>query len=131
MNSSLERATPFPLQVVAALSLIAIDFLLSIVLLLKVKIDVPFTTQLVTAAALGVFYFLWLFGLYRRLNWLRWLTIGGALLGILYLPWAWRLLQSQGDFSLRLLKYVLFDSGSILLCLPQANQWYGRRTATA
>jgi hypothetical protein len=128
VESYLQRATAFPPQVVGVLSLIAADFFLSIVLMLRV--DVPLATLLLPALLLAAVYLLWLFGLYRRLNWLRWLTVGGAILGILCLPWVWRILQSQGDFSLRLLKYVLFDSGAILLCLPQANRWSHRGTWT-
>jgi hypothetical protein len=131
MNSNPQRATTFPPQVAIALALIATDFLLSTILTLRAQVDVPLSTLLIPVVLLAVLYALWLYGLYRRLNWLRWLTVGGALVGILYLPWAWRILQNQGDLPLRLLKYVLFDAGAILLCLPQANRWYVRAKATA
>jgi hypothetical protein len=117
--------------VAAALVVIAADFLLSIMLTLMAQVDVPISTLLIPVVLLAVLYFLWLYGLYRRLNWLRWLTVGGALIGILYLPWAWRLLQNQGYLPLRLLKYVLFDAGALLLCLPQANRWYVRAKVPA
>ena len=131
MDSHLEPTISVPPQVVVALFLIGVDFLLSIALIFGLGVDVPFTTQLVTATLLAAFFLLWMYGLYRRLNWLRWLTVGLAILGVLCLPWAWRILQSRGDFPLGLLKYVLFDSAGILLGLPQANRWYARRATTA
>jgi hypothetical protein len=126
VDSGLRQPTKLPPQVTAALVLIATDFLLSVLLTLKAKIAESFTTLLFAAALLAVLYSLWLLGLYRRKNWLRWFTVGGAAVGLLYLPWAWGILKTQDLVPVRLLKYLLFDAGAILLCLPQANRWYGR-----
>ena len=123
MDSRLRETTKLPPQVTAALVLIATDFLLSVLLTLKAKIAEPFTTLLFASALLAALYLLWLLGLYRRQNWLRWVTVGGAAVGLLYLPWAWGILKTQDFIPVRLLKYVLFDAGAILLCLPQANRW--------
>jgi hypothetical protein len=54
MDSHLQRATAFPPQVIGALSLIAADFLLSIVLMLRV--DVPLATLLSPAMLLAAVY---------------------------------------------------------------------------
>jgi hypothetical protein len=116
-----------PWQVALALWLIAADFTLAIVQLLSSALTgLPL---LIAVVLMAVLYALWLLGLYRRTNWLRWLTIAGALLGILSLPWTWNLIRNQGNLPLYLVKYVLFDAGAILLCMPQAHGWYTKSAA--
>ena len=113
-----------PPQEILALSLIAADFTLAI---LQVPTRVAAgSALLVILVAMVALYTLWLVGLYRRINWLRWLTVAGALIGILSLPWSWQFIKNQSNVPLYILKYVLFDAGAILLCLPQAHAWYTR-----
>jgi hypothetical protein len=114
-------------QVKLALSLIAADFALAIVRVLTGPLAGP--SMLIALLLMTGLYALWLLGLYRRINWVRWLTIAGALIGILSLPWMWSLIRNQGNVLLYVFKYVLFDAGAILLCTPQAHAWYTRPAA--
>jgi len=112
-----------PGQVVIALSLIGADFLLSLAQMVKTT---PALWLAAFAAVFASIFALWIFGLYRRLNWLRWFTVGSAVIGILCLPFAWPLVLANVSPPLILMKYALFDFGALLLCLPQAHAWYSR-----
>lgn len=81
----------------------------------------------VTALIFASLLSLWLFGLYRRLNWLRWLTVAVAAGGLLSLPWVWDVIVSNA--SIYAVRYILFDTDALLLCLPQADGWYGASAA--
>jgi hypothetical protein len=127
--STVGTARPqLPPQVALALCLIGADFILAIV---RTFLDPHFSgVQLLVVIPISMTLFsLWLFGLYRRLNWLRWLTVASAVLGLLSLPWAWGSIASHGSVPFQLVKYALFGTGALLLCLPQANSWYGRKAA--
>jgi hypothetical protein len=112
-----------PRLVAIALSLIGADFLLSLAQMAK---TVPASWMAAFAAVFASIFGFWIFGLYRRLNWLRWFTVGSAIVGILYLPFAWPLVLVNVNPPLMILKYALFDFGALLLCLPQAHAWYSR-----
>ena len=124
-----------PPQVSVALALIAADLALGIGKGFFSMTSVIRTAPKGSAIPVVVFtvmlsvYVLWIYGLYCRLNWLRWLTVALAVLGLVFLPKAlssthnWRLL------SLQMLQYLMFDSAAILLCLPAAGRWYGRKAA--
>jgi hypothetical protein len=123
MVTSLSVSSKPPRQVAIALSLIGADFLLSLAQMVK---TVPALWMSAFAAVFASIFALWIFGLYRRLNWLRWFTVGSAVIGILCLPFAWPLVLANLSPPLMLFKYALFDFGALLLCLPQAHAWYSR-----
>ena len=127
MHASVTSRQRPPWQVALALSLIAADFVLGLVQLLTGTLTG--SPLVMVLSLMAVLYGLWLRGLYRRINWLRWLTVAAAAVGILSLPWTWGLIWQQGNVPLYLLKYVLFDAGAILLCMPQAHAWYTRSAA--
>ena len=128
MSTVITARGQLPPQVALALCLIGADFVLGIV---RISLDPHFSgPQLLLVVPIWVTLFsLWLFGLYRRLNWLRWLTVAGAAVGLLSLPLAWGSIASHGSVPFQLIKYALFGAGALLLCLPQANSWYGRKAA--
>jgi hypothetical protein len=127
MQASVTSPQRLPWQVALALSLLAADFALGLVQLFTGALTG--LTLLVVLLLAALLYALWLWGLYRRINWLRWLTVAGATVGILSLSWTWGLIRHQGNVPLYVLKYVLFDAGAILLCMPQAHAWYTRSPA--
>ena len=123
MVASLSVSSKPPRQVVMALSLIGADFLLSLAQMAK-TVSAPWMPAF--AAVFALIFAFWIFGLYRRLNWLRWFTVGSAAIGILFLPFAWPLVLANVSPPLMIFKYALFDFGALLRCLPQAHAWYSR-----
>jgi hypothetical protein len=111
-----------------ALSLIGADYVLRIIVLSRSG-DVSGPGGFISVLLQGVITAMWWTGLYRRLNWLRWLTVASAILGIALLPWVWGMIHRQQNIAIQMLKYALFDSGALLLCLPQASRWYTHKTA--
>jgi len=125
---SIDQSSQLPRQVAIALWLIGADYVLQIIVISRGNLSGP--DGFFTVLLLGVISALWLRGLYRRLNWLRWLTVVSAIVGIAYLPRVWGLIQRRGSIPIQLLKYALFDSGALLLCLPQARRWYTHKPDT-
>jgi hypothetical protein len=123
MVTSVPVSSKPPRQVLTALLLIGADFLLSAVQMVK---TVPASWLSAFAVIFASILALWIFGLYRRLNWLRWFTVGSAVLGILCLPFTWPLVLAHVNPPFMILKYAFFDFGALLLCLPQARSWYSR-----
>ena len=92
--------------------------------------DISGPSGLVTVLFIGAVRALWLGGLYRRLNWLRWLTIASPVLTVAIALLTWRSLihLRQNIVLMALILAAWFDSGVVLLCLPQASRWYTRKT---
>jgi 4-hydroxybenzoate polyprenyltransferase len=93
------------------------------------RIDVTTTPRSVAVVITACLLLLWLYGLFRRLNWLRWVTVGLAILGILLLPRVLARIQERGPILFQLFKYALFDTGTLLLCLPAAREWFSSKAA--
>jgi hypothetical protein len=114
-----------------ALSLITTDFILAIAQLLIARSDSPLLPLFAVAIAITAFFGLWVLGLYRRLNWLRWVTVGCAVIGLLSLPFTGSMALATVPLSLLIVKYSLFDMGALLLCLPQARAWFDESRGAA
>jgi hypothetical protein len=80
-------------------------------------------------AALSVFVLaslcgLWLYGLWRRLNWLRWVTVFLGASGCLL---AWKSLAQLHDptqIALYWLQFALTVPTVVLFVLPPSQRWY-------
>jgi hypothetical protein len=69
----------------------------------------------------------WIYGLYHSRNWLRWFTVAWVGGGLILTPWA---ASKLNDWRQILMLWVQFSTTLttvILLVVPAANRWYGRR----
>ena len=117
-----------PRQVVSSLSLLSAAFSTSILrMLLTGRGDHP-GSNAVAAAIVGGIYFAWVYGLFRRLNWLRWVTIVLTCVGVITLPWWFAQVTDHTRLAFHLLQLALQVPAVALLCLRPARVWYGRPT---
>jgi hypothetical protein len=107
--------------VLVALLLITTDFIAQ--LLIK-RSDSPLLPLFAVAIVITAFFGLWVLGLYRRLNWLRWVTVGCAVIGLLSLPFTGSMALATVPLSLLIVKYSLFDMGALLLCFPHVRRGF-------
>jgi hypothetical protein len=125
----MEQTSEMPGQVVVALWLIGIDMVLTLIVISRLG-EITGLGGLITILLQAVIYTLIWWGLYRRINWVRWFEIVSAIIGLLLLPWTWPIMRSHGVIPLSSVKYVIHDTGVILLCLPQANRWFSRKATS-
>lgn len=127
-------SAPIPRGVLTALGLLGATCLVAVVRVILMNLargpahvvfHVGFGVALI--AALGS---LWIYGLYSRRNWVRWFTIVFLGFGTLVAPWALPNLSDPRQLTMYWIQYVADVPTCILLCLPAAGRWYGRRDDT-
>jgi hypothetical protein len=69
----------------------------------------------------------WVYGLYRRKNWLRWFTILSFAVGIANTPWALDVLHDPRQIAMYWVQCFTALPAAVLLCLPTAARWFMRR----
>jgi hypothetical protein len=67
------------------------------------------------------------FGLYRGVNWLRWLSIVLIALGLLLLPFSLGAIPGTTELLIHLSQGILQGGCAALLLLPSAAAWFQRR----
>jgi hypothetical protein len=67
---------------------------------------------------------LFLYGLYRRQNWLRWLTVAYTALQVVALPVALPRIHDAAHLVMTCTGVIVGVAASVLLCLPKARRWY-------
>jgi hypothetical protein len=72
---------------------------------------------------------LWIYGLYSGRNWVRWFAIVSNAMGILTTPWALSKISDPRQVPMYWIQFAADLAAVILLCLPVAGRWYGRRNA--
>jgi FtsH-binding integral membrane protein len=118
-----QRTLPPP-QVLTALGLMALLFAVG---LLRAALIQNWTQPVF--AALGLFLLsatcgFWLYGLYRRLNWLRWVTVLAGAGGCLLVSRAATELRDPVQLGLYYLQVALMAPSVVLFVLPPARRWY-------
>jgi hypothetical protein len=113
-----------PPQVLAALCLLGVEFALAI---LRVSLKTEWTRQ--PAAALNVvailsLYSLWLYGLWRGLDWLRWVTVVLSVSSCVFAPRQLTRMADSTQVALSWLQICVAAPAVVLLILPRANRWY-------
>jgi hypothetical protein len=88
------------------------------------------TTAIVPVAVLSMLCVGWLFGLWRRLNWLRWTTIVLGALGCMGARWSLELLHDPIQIDLYWVQFVTTLLTVTLLLLPASRNWYVRRVVS-
>ena len=116
-----------PRLVQVALGLLALDFALALVKFAMYRAAHGKPTSVLAMLVAGFILFLWVLGLARRLNWLRWMTIIGALAGVLFVPRAFASLNDSRQIGIQIVSYALVDAAAVLLCLKPARLWFASR----
>jgi hypothetical protein len=113
-----------PDQVITAILLLGVQsFLVTLNQVLRMDWLYRQEAQLKVAFLVAVSA-LFLFGLYRRLNWLRWIVIAYTALQVLAMPAALPKIHDAAQFVLTCAAVILGIAASVLFCLPTARRWY-------
>ena len=115
-----------PGQVQAAISLVAGGCLVAVARAVLMKDWTRATPAAVGVGLLAAICLLWLYGLWQRLNWLRWATVilGGA--GSIVGLWGVYSLGDPVQVKLYWLQFILIEAAVVLLLLRAASTWYTR-----
>jgi UDP-N-acetylmuramyl pentapeptide phosphotransferase/UDP-N-acetylglucosamine-1-phosphate transferase len=123
------EGTSPPAQVRAALGLMAVAFAVVVLrsaLMQNWARPTPAFLNLFILAAICAF---WLYGLWRRLNWLRWVTVFLGTTGCLLASRSLARLHDPTQIALYLVQFAVTAPTVILLVLPPARRWYTRDLA--
>jgi hypothetical protein len=88
------------------------------------------SSAIVPVAVLAIICLAWLFGLWRRLNWLRWTTVILGASGCLGAYWSVARLHDPIQVDLYWVQFVTTLVTVVLLLLPSSNTWYGSRAVS-
>jgi len=116
-----------PRQVTLALYLLGAAFVFSILRLVFTPHWSHPGSHVFPIFLVAAVYFFWLYGLVRRLNWLRWVTVVLSGIGLITMPWWLPKVDDHTQLAFHLLQCAAQIPGTLLLCLPAAQAWYGRR----
>jgi hypothetical protein len=123
-STSNTSVTGIPGQVQLVLSLVAAGFLVGFVRAALMKDwsrPVPAVVGLAILAAVST---LWMYGLCRRVNWLRWLTVTFFALIFLAAPWVSANIHNAIQISIYWVQFLIGVAVVILLCMPVTRQWF-------
>jgi hypothetical protein len=88
------------------------------------------STAIVPVAILTVLCVAWLFGLWRRLNWLRWTTIVLGALGCTGARWSLEMLHDPIQIDLYWVQFVTTAPDCDLASVPPSRNWYVGRVVS-
>ncbi len=117
------RSAP-PRPVVIALSLLGAEFGLALIRSILMKDWSRPVLAALGVLLLAVVCLLWWYGLWRRRNWVCWITVVGGLSGIALSPLSVARLSDPVQRRLYWLQLALTLPVIIMLVLPAARQWY-------
>jgi hypothetical protein len=83
----------------------------------------------VKTAFFAVVSALFLYGLYQRQNWLRWILVAYTALQVMAIPVTLPRIHDAAELVLACARVILGVAASVLLCLPKPRQWYGSSSA--
>ena len=122
--------TRVPRAVLWALTSMALGLCVAVVRSILMRDWSHPSTAVVPVAVLSVLCVAWLFGLWRRLNWLRWTTIVLGALGCMGARWSLELLHDPIQIDLYWVQFVTTLLTVTLLLLPSSRNWYIRRVVS-
>jgi hypothetical protein len=115
-----------PNQVIAAVILLGVQFSIAVVgEAFQMNWDHLQQAQVIVAIYTAVSA-LWVYGLYRRQNWLRWITVAYTVYQVVMLPLTLPSIHDVAQLTVYWVAVVLGVTAVVLLCLPKARQWYNR-----
>jgi len=113
-----------PDQVLVALSLLGTQYLIGVIGR-ALRMDWNHLQQAqVTVACYTLVCALWIYGLYRRQNWLRWVTVVYFALHVVLIPVWLNRIHDAAQVALYWAEMILGAPATVLLCLPKARLWY-------
>ena len=124
-NTSEVSIDRIPDQVTTALYLLGVQYFLGAVRRALQTNWLYLPQEQVKTAFFAVVCALFLYGLYRRLNWLRWITIAYTAFQVLAMLVVFPRIHDAAQLVLSCASIILGLAASVLLCLPKARQWYG------
>jgi hypothetical protein len=119
-----------PRLVAAAIVLIAGEFLIGLVQVTLMNLDRGSNHIVFGVVLVGLIGFPWIYGLYKRHNWVRWLTIVSTGLGVLGVIWGPSKFSNPWQVQMGRIQVVAHLAAAILLCLPAAGYWYRWRSVS-
>jgi hypothetical protein len=125
-TSGLQRPSPPPL-VLAALAFLAAEFAVGVLRVAIMATWTPLLSALGGILLLTVVYASWLYGLWHRINWLRWVTVVANVWSGLIAPRVVARLPNTTQVVLYVVQVFLSAFAVFLLILPSANRWYRQR----
>jgi hypothetical protein len=123
------RSERMPGVVIAALLLFGAGFAVGVVRVILMNLGRGPGHVIFGIAFVTVVGSLWIYGLYSRRNWVRWLTIVWTGIGTLVTLWATPQISDPRQVPMNSIQIVATSATIVLLCLPSAGRWYGRRNA--
>jgi hypothetical protein len=124
-NTSEVSVDPIPDQVTTALYLLGLQSFFGAFSRALQTNWVYLPQAQVRTACFAILSALFLYGLYRRQNWLRWMTVAYTALQVLAMPVVLPKIHDAAQLVLSCTAIILGVAASVLLCLPKARQWYG------
>jgi hypothetical protein len=124
----LGEASEVPRQLIVALVSLAAMFLIGALHLLSILgyRGGHWRIAAIIAIGRGCVGALWIYGLYRRQNWLRWLTTIASLVSVAALPWALPRLSGNGRI-ITIVEITLMLATAILLSVGRTRRWFTER----
>jgi hypothetical protein len=124
-NTSEVSIDRIPDQVTTALYLLGVQYFLGAVRRALQTNWLYLPHEQVKTAFFVVVCALFLYGLYRRLNWLRWITVAYTAFQGLAMLVVFPRIHDAAQLVLSCAAIIVGLVASVLLCLPKARQWYG------
>jgi hypothetical protein len=123
------QGTSPPAQVLAALGFVAVAFAVAVLRLALMQNWARPTHAVLNLFILAAICGFWLYGLWRRLNWLRWVTVFLGTTGCLLVSRSLARLHDPTEIALYLVQFAVTVPTVILFVLPPARRWYTRALA--
>ena len=129
---TLSQSTTMPRQVMLALCLLGAGFSTAILRVIFAPTGdfLSSSSHALVVVMVGGLYFAWVYGLFRRLNWLRWVTIVVSCFGMVTIPWYFAQVTNHTRLVFHLLHMALQFPAVVLLCMRSARVWYGQSAVT-
>jgi peptidoglycan/LPS O-acetylase OafA/YrhL len=121
---------PAPRQVLIAICLMGAVFMLAMMRSVLMKDWSHPRASVFGVIVLGVICFFWIYGLFRGLNWVWWITVILGVGGCILAPLSVSGLHEPIQIYFYWLQFALTAPAMILFLLPAARLWY-KRPATA
>jgi hypothetical protein len=125
VNSTSENSIEHtPDQVISALYLLGVQSFLT-ALNRALQVDwLHLQQEQFKTAFFAIVSALFLYGLYRRQNWLRWITVAYTALQVVAISATFSRTHDAAHLVLSCATVIVGVAASVLLCLPEARRWY-------
>jgi type IV secretory pathway VirB2 component (pilin) len=127
MINDVSTPSAMPKAVLYALASMALGLSLAVVRSVLMRDWSHPSSAIVPVVVLTALCLAWLYGLWRRRNWLRWTTIVLGALGCLGARWSLAILHDPVQVDLYWVQFATTLLTVVLLLLPSSRNWYVAR----